>query len=88
MKPSDVPMPRDDVLFRKLDDGCVLYDPGAGKVHSLNATAALIWCLIDGERPLEAIAAEVCARSNGDAETVLADVLRAADTFARQGLLQ
>ena len=56
MRLTDIPNPRDNVLFRELDDGCVLYDPGNEKVHSLNVTAARIWCLIDGSRSLGDIA--------------------------------
>lgn len=88
MKPSDVPAARDGVLFRELEDGCVLYDPRAEKVHSLNVTAGVIWCLVDGVRSIDEIADEVASRSGAGAETVLADVLRAAGEFARQGLLQ
>ena len=88
MKPSDVPAPRDGVLFRELEDGCVLYDPEAEKVHSLNVTAGVIWCLVDGVRSIDEIADEVASRSGAGAEAVLADVLRAAGEFARQGLLQ
>jgi len=88
VRPSDIPVPRDDVLFRELDDGCVLYDAETEKVHSLNVTAGVIWCLMDGERSLGEIAADVAARSDAEAETVLRDVVRAAGEFARQGLLQ
>ena len=87
MKPSDVPQTRDGVLFRELDDGCVLYDPDNEKVHSLNETAGLLWCLIDGERTLSEIAREVAQASGGDSDTVLGDTLEAAERFARQGLL-
>ena len=87
MKATDVPTPKDGVLFRELDDGCVLYDPEREKVHSLNLTAGLIWCLIDGVRSLEEIAAEISAQSAADRETVLSDVLRMAGQFARQGLI-
>lgn len=88
MKPSDVPAARDGVLFRGLEDGCVLYDPEAEKVHSLNVTAGVIWCLVDGVRSIDEIADEIASRSGAGAEAVLADVLRAADELARQGLLQ
>ncbi len=88
MNASDVPRPKDGVLFRELENGCVLYDAETEKVHSLNLTAGVIWCLIDGARSLGDIADEVAERSDADPETVLGDVLRAADEFARQGLLQ
>jgi coenzyme PQQ synthesis protein D (PqqD) len=87
VKSSDTPQARDGVLFRELDDGCVLYDPDNEKVHSLNETAGLLWCLMNGERTLAEIAGEVAEASGGDAETVLGDTLQAAEEFARQGLL-
>lgn len=87
MKPTDVPRPKEGVLFRELDDGCVLYDPEREKVHSLNVTAGFIWCLMDGERSLQDIADAVRLASPASASIVLRDVLRTADEFARQGLL-
>lgn len=86
MKASDVPLPKDGVLFREIEDGCVLYDPRTEKVHSLNVTAGFIWCLIDGERSLGDIAGEISSASGEGGETVLRDVISAADEFARQGL--
>ena len=88
MKAVDVPIPRDGVLFRELDDGCVLYDSQNEKVHSLNATAGFIWCLMDGARSLGEIAREISLASGSDEAVVLRDVLRAADQFARQGLVE
>ncbi len=90
MRPEDKPKAREDVLFRELDDGCALYDPEKEKVHSLNLTAGFIWCLMDGSRSLEQIAGEIAEAAEGeaDAETVLVDVVQAADQLARQGLLE
>ncbi len=90
MRPEDTPKAREDVLFRELDDGCALYDPDNEKVHSLNLTAGFIWCLMDGSRSLAQIAAEIAeaAESGADAETVVADVVQAAEQLARQGLLE
>ena len=88
MNISDVPTPKDGVMFRELEDGCVLYDAETEKVHSLNVTAGVIWCLMDGVRPLSEIADDLRARSDVATGTALSDVLRAADEFARQGLFQ
>ncbi len=88
MKAADVPTPRDGVLFRELDDGCVLYDSQNEKVHSLNVTAGFIWCLMDGARSLGEIAREISSAPGSDEAVVLRDVLRAAGQFARQGLVE
>ena len=87
MKPTDVPRPKDGVLFRELDDGCVLYDPAAEKVHSLNLTAGFIWCLLDGQRSLADIAEQIRTASDADGAVVLRDVVKTAARFARRGLL-
>ena len=88
MNISDVPTPKNGVLFRELEDGCVLYDAETEKVHSLNVTAGVIWCLMDGTRSLGEIADELGARSEVAAGTALGDVLRVTDEFARQGLFK
>ncbi|MFW6107557.1 MAG: PqqD family protein [bacterium] len=90
MEPSDTPKARDDILFRELHDGCALYDPSNETVHSLNLTAGFIWCLLDGSRSLSDIASDISSAAEGgaDPDTVLADVRRAADELARQGLLE
>ncbi len=47
--PSEVgPKGRGDVVFRQLDDGWVLFDPRATKLHALNLSAALVWAHCDG----------------------------------------
>jgi hypothetical protein len=88
VKATDVPRPRDGVLFRELEDGCVLYDPDGEKVHSLNETAGFVWCLMDGARSLGEIAGEIARAAGADEAVVLRDVIRTADRFARQGLLE
>ena len=88
MTANDVPRPRDDVMFRELEDGCVLYDPANEKLHSLNITAGAIWCLINGSRSLADIADEVSFMTKADRAVVLDDVIRAAGQFARLGLIE
>ena len=43
LKSSMKPTKNQRVLTRHLDDGCVVYDPEAGRVHILNVYAALVW---------------------------------------------
>jgi hypothetical protein len=88
VKAADVPVPHDGILFRELDDGCVLYDPAHEKVHSLNVTAGAIWCLLDGRRSLAQVADELSSALGADHDTALQDVLRAVRRFASQGLLE
>lgn len=88
MKAADKPTPRDDVMFRELEDGGVIYDPKTEKVHSLNVTASVVWCMLDGQTSLDTIADEIAERTNAKRELVCDDVLRIAHEFGKQGLLE
>lgn len=52
---SDTPKVRDDLLFKELDDGGVVYIPSTEECHSLNATSAYIWALCDGNHSINII---------------------------------
>ena len=43
---------RKDIVLKKLGKEILLYDPSTDKVHTLNATASLIWNLCDGKHSL------------------------------------
>ena len=47
-KPDFKPKVRDELSFRELDDGGLVYEAQGEKVHSLNRSAAYIWALCDG----------------------------------------
>lgn len=53
------PTTRPDLLFRELKDGGVVYEYRTDTLHSLNATAAYIWTLCDGNHTLTAIIASI-----------------------------
>ena len=55
---KDAPKRRGDLLQRDLEDGCVLRDPGTGQVYTLNASAAFVWELCDGEHTLRQMVKE------------------------------
>ena len=40
---------RDGVLFRQMEDECLLYDGDKSKVHVLNEVAGFVWEMCDGE---------------------------------------
>ena len=83
------PHARDDVVFRALAREWVLYDPEQRKLHVLNATAALVWSLCDGDHDAAAIANEIAEtlREPPSHDAVRQDVDQAILTFARAGLL-
>ena len=78
------------VVFRKLagENGGVLLNVESGQYHGVNAVGSLIWDLIDGERGLERLLAELRdqlddppANLREEAERFLAD-LRERDLIA------
>ena len=83
------PQARDDVVFRRLDDEWVVYDPRTNRLHALNLSAALIWEHLTGQLTEEEIAAEL-ARAYGtdEHERVRGDVRAAVQRLAAEGLLR
>jgi len=66
-------------------DRYVLFDERDGVVHELNPSASAVWELIDGARPLSAIAAEVSALVGADVSESVATALA---EFRDAGLLE
>jgi PqqD family protein of HPr-rel-A system len=61
--PADArPRPHPAVEATPMDDDVVIYDPRSGQGHVLNATAAHVWGLLDGERTTHALAEAVAVR--------------------------
>lgn len=83
------PRARDDIVFRRLDDEWVLYDPVSDQLHALNLSAALVWELCTGEATADEIAAAVrrAFETPVEPEAVRRDVGDAIARFAREGLL-
>jgi hypothetical protein len=60
------------VVYRRLvgDEGGVLLHLETGQYHGVNEIGALVWELLDGERRLEDILAEVESRVDGAPPTL------------------
>lgn len=86
---SEAPRARDDLVFRPLGREWVLYDPESGKLHLLNAAAAVVWGLLDGEHDTDALARALAETLSDppDRDAVVADVEEALRTFEEEGLL-
>ncbi len=82
--PGTHPRARPDVVFRRVGDDWVLFDPEAQQIHVLNLTAALVWSFCTGEHTVEAIEQEVRG-AFPDAED--AGVTEALEQFRASGLL-
>lgn len=71
-----------------LDDEAVLLDPATGASHVLDAPAALVTRLLDGESPLGAIAYDIADVLGAERATVEQDVVGLVRTLGGQGLLE
>jgi hypothetical protein len=78
--------PADGLEVHLVDDGLVVHDVEAGRVHHLNLTSALVFDLCDGARGVDAIAAEVAA-AFGLPEAPVDDTRRCLDLLAAEGVL-
>jgi putative component of toxin-antitoxin plasmid stabilization module len=54
------PSARADLDVNEVPDGLIIYDGESDRVHYLNHTAALIFCLCTGENSEATIAEQVC----------------------------
>lgn len=85
---SPHPMVRADVLSREVEDELLLYDPKSGETLLLNASAAVIADLCDGEHDPDAIARSILdALPDADAGLVRADVQKTIDELREKGML-
>ena len=82
------PSLRRDLQYRELEDGGVVYDTAAERIHTLNVTAAYIWNCCDGARSVSEIAAELSREVSVSPEQALKDVSEALTYFQREGLLR
>ena len=53
------PKARDDVVFRRVGEDWVLFDPVAQRVHVLDLTSALLWSFCTGESDVPSLEEEV-----------------------------
>ncbi|MFN8022123.1 MAG: PqqD family protein [Acidimicrobiales bacterium] len=70
----------------EVKDGLIVFDPVTDVVHHLNASAAVVFALCDGERDLTGIAA-VMAEAYGLDDPPLAEVRACVRSFSEQRLL-
>jgi len=79
-------MARSDLDVNEVPDGLIIYDGDSDRVHYLNHTAALIFCLCTGDADATAIAQAVRTSFSLEAAPDEAVASTLAD-FAREGLL-
>jgi hypothetical protein len=84
-----LPVPKDDVIFRRLADGAVVYHCSEEIYFGLNAGGARVWELLPPvSRSLDDIV-ECIARENPDADvaTIRRDAEAVIASFERYGLV-
>lgn len=84
---ASLPRPADGLEVFVVEDGYVVHDDAAGRVHHLNLTSALVFDLCDGRTDPEAIAAEVAAAFEV-ADMPLDEVLACIDQLTAEGVLR
>ncbi len=81
------PRARPDVAWVELDGQVVAFDPAHMTSYVLNATAGLIWQLLDGSDTVETLSADLAEAFGADLEQIRSDVLTTVRRFGDQGLL-
>ncbi len=75
------------VLREEFDDWAVLFNPDNAKAVGINPVGVAIWKLMDGERNLEKIVAEVKDRFADVPETALEEVAAFVSNLAESGFV-
>ena len=68
--------PHPDVLFREIDNECVLLDLGSGTYFGLNEVGSRIWNLLRDGLSEDDIVRTISEEYESDTETIRADVRR------------
>ena len=83
-----IPKPNTNIAFYPFEDGAVLHLAGANTLWVLNAPAATLFCLLDGERNEERLTHEYGCRFDLHAKAASNDVRTLLDAFSSNGLLK
>lgn len=81
------PKRRDDVAGRVIGGEAVVVTPSDSQVHELNPVATFIWERCDGTRSGLAIAAEITAEFDVQAEMAERDLVGLLRTLCEKGLI-
>jgi hypothetical protein len=76
-----------DVLAKRLDEGAVLVHLASNRIFELNATAARIWELTEGEPHVDAVVAQIVKEFEIEVDEAAEEVAALVDQFRREGFL-
>lgn len=79
------PRARPDLVFRRVGEDWVVFDPARQDIHVLNLAAALVWSYCTGEMAVSAIEREVRQAWDGVDDPGVRDAVEA---FRDAGLLE
>lgn len=83
-----VPRKPEAVAAVELDGEAVVYHEEHDSVHTLNATATIVWQWLDGATPLGQVINELAAAFDAAPTAIERDVVELVGELARQGLLE
>ena len=83
---SYVPVPRSDIRLVEAGDEAVLVD-GWDLALVLNATGAMIWLLLDGQRAVWDVARELADQADANFDEVTRDVAQFVERMGAEGVL-
>jgi hypothetical protein len=83
-----VPVPSSHVGRVPVDDDGLLVDEEAGRAYPVNATASLLWTLLDGTSPLSDLVDDMSAAFGAPRPDVAGSVHQSVRTFGELGLLR
>lgn len=76
------------IVSYEIDGEAVLFDPKRNRVHTLNATAAIVWQLCDGSRTVEQLAEDVALIFGVDSSNVMEDLPTILADFQKAHLIR
>lgn len=85
---TSCPVRREDVQFEELDGEVAIWDPEAGSLYVLNASAAAVWTRIDGHTTVADLAHELGEVFGVEPDRLVDDVDQAIRGFGDAGLLE
>jgi hypothetical protein len=85
--PNDRPAAVQGLDVNEVKDGLIVYDHVTDRVHYLNATAAIVFTMCDGQHDVSAIASFVAEAFELD-DAPVADIDKCISSLVNEGLLQ
>lgn len=85
---SCMPILRDDLVLRQVEDETLVLDRAGERIHQLNATASFIWSRCDGNTSLQTVAAEMAGKYGISAEQAVVDIAQMLSQLEQLGLIK